>query len=277
MPRILANGIQIHYQQAGVGPDVVLVHGVTGDLSGWYIRVMPFLAKGFRVTAYDLRGHGYSEMTANGYTSAHMAADLRGLLMSLGIERAHLVGHSFGANIALHCAMLFPERVASMFLIDPGIPGLLPLLDLEGWPELQAAQARLMEGDLMIPEDKWFDLEYMERVLRTPVPAGLRRKSGRLGRRLSQLRDATSALTDAQRVAGLTMDRIAQIRQPTMAMYGRSSPFLQIARHLEREMPNCQVVVVEGFSHFFALLKPELIVAAVRNFLCSLPKFQVNA
>ena len=57
------NGIQIHYQTKGSGPDVILLHGVTSSLALWYGGVLTELAKHYRVTAYDLRGHGLSEIT----------------------------------------------------------------------------------------------------------------------------------------------------------------------------------------------------------------------
>ncbi len=273
MPKVLANGIHIHYQQAGEGPDVVLIHGVTGDLSTWYLHVMPALAKEVRVTAYDLRGHGYSEMTPSGYTSANMAADLHGLLDSLGIERAHLVGHSFGAAVALHCAVLYPERVDSLVLADLWIPALRSFADLENWPYLEAAKTRLRERGLLIPEDKWFDLEYIARqALRSPIRVGLRRGMERNTRRLQRLLDGTSALTEALQVADLTVERIAEIRQPTLAIYGEDSPFLQIAWYLREKMPSCQVAVLKGIGHMFALLKPELLVESVTEFLHGLAR-----
>ena len=67
MPRIAANGLQLHVQQAGSGPDVILIHGLTGDLSIWFLcRAMVDLAVDHRVTAYDLRGHGYSDVPPTG-------------------------------------------------------------------------------------------------------------------------------------------------------------------------------------------------------------------
>ncbi|MHC5544975.1 alpha/beta fold hydrolase, partial [Singulisphaera rosea] len=81
MPMTTANGLTFHYQQAGTGPDVVLIHGVTGDLSIWFLcRAIQALSESHRVTAYDLRGHGYSEAPPTGYTSSDHAADLFALM-----------------------------------------------------------------------------------------------------------------------------------------------------------------------------------------------------
>src|SRR3954470_4423912 len=112
MPILTLNGLQFHYQQAGTGPDVVLIHGVTGDLSIWYLcQAIQTLGRSRRVTAYDRRGHGYSDAPPTGYTSADHAADLFALMDALAIDRATLVGHSFGGVIALHTTVLAPGRV----------------------------------------------------------------------------------------------------------------------------------------------------------------------
>jgi pimeloyl-ACP methyl ester carboxylesterase len=270
VPKILANGIEIHYQQSGQGRDVVLIHGVTGDLSTWYIGVMPSLAKEFRVTAFDLRGHGYSEATPSGYTSAHMAADLDALMENLGIKKAHVVGHSFGATVALHTAVLYPDRVASLVLADPGLPALQSFIDLKQWPYLRDAQAMLKKRGLSIPDDKFSDLVYIARqTLSVPrlFPFGLRKQAERSNRRLQRLLDTTSALTEAQEVAGLTLERIGEVRQPTLVIFGETSRWLLTAHHLQEMMPNCRLVIVKKAAHFFALSKPKVMVRHVRKFL----------
>jgi pimeloyl-ACP methyl ester carboxylesterase len=267
MPRVRVKDIDIHYQQRGEGPDLVLIHGITGDMSTWYLQVMPALAKEFRVTAYDLRGHGYSDVTASGYTSAHMAADLCALLDGLGIERAHLVGHSFGGTIALHCAGLYPERVASLVLGEPMVPALQSLLDMQKWPYLNAVQTMLEERGVSIPEEKVSDWEYVTRkMVHSPIRIGLRRGLERNSRRLRRLLERTAAIQEAQEVAGLTMERISEIRHPILAIYGEVSYLLQMVPYLEKGLTNCQVVILKDVAHFFALSKPELLVTRVMEF-----------
>lgn len=128
MPRATVNDVSIHYQQAGHGPDLVMIHGLFGNLAFWYLSVLPALVRDFRVTLYDLRGHGYSDMPRSGYTSSHMAADLKELLDHLGVKQAHLVGHSFGGAVALHFAVLHPIHVLSLTLADARVPSLQPAL-----------------------------------------------------------------------------------------------------------------------------------------------------
>ena len=128
MPHVNANGVSLHYQQAGAGPDVVLLHAVTANMAVWLVsNLVDTLARDYRVTAYDLRGHGLSEATPTGYTSADMAEDFRALHDALGLGPAYLIGHSFGAVVAMHVAATYPDRVSGMILSDPYFPGLARL------------------------------------------------------------------------------------------------------------------------------------------------------
>src|SRR5271163_2593917 len=112
MPKLNANGLKFHYQQAGCGPDLILIHGITGDLSIWFLcEAMGVLTRSFKVTAFDLRGHGYSDVPRDGYTSADQAGDVLAIMDGLGIGRATLLGHSFGAVIGTHAAVLYPDRI----------------------------------------------------------------------------------------------------------------------------------------------------------------------
>ena len=125
MPKALVNGIELHYQQFGEGPPLVMIHGITGNLAIWHLEIVPALLNEFRITTYDLRGHGYSDVPPTGYTTAHHATDLKNLLDQLGIGKTHVMGHSFGADIALHFAILYPERVERLVLVEPAIAALV--------------------------------------------------------------------------------------------------------------------------------------------------------
>src|ERR1700680_529459 len=133
MAKATAGEIQLHYQQFGEGPDIVMVHGITGNLAIWHLEIVPDLMSAYRITTYDLRGHGYSEVPPSGYTTADHAADLKNLLGALGIQRAHVIRHSFGADISFHFAVLFPERLDRLVLVEPAIAALLPLRQREDW------------------------------------------------------------------------------------------------------------------------------------------------
>src|SRR5438309_10541706 len=98
MPKVLIeSGLTIHYQQVGQGPNLVMIHGLSGNLAVWHLKMVPLLRDHFRVLTYDMRGHGYSDIPPTGYSTSDMAEDLELLLDELGIESCYLVGHSYGA------------------------------------------------------------------------------------------------------------------------------------------------------------------------------------
>ena len=105
MSYLTAGGIAHHVQELGAGPPVVMIHGLLlGSMASWYFTAAPALARRHRVRLYDLRGHGRSSIPATGYQLPSMAADLEALMSHLGMERVHLVGHSFGGRVALTSA-----------------------------------------------------------------------------------------------------------------------------------------------------------------------------
>ncbi len=166
-PRSDANGLNFHYQQAGEGPDVVLIHGVTGDLSIWFLcQAMGVLARSFRVTAFDLRGHGYSDVPASGYTSAEQAGDVIAIMDALEIDRAMLVGHSFGGVIAMHAAVLHPDRIEAVVLSDPCFAALRHLEDLGRWGHWQNFREEAARAGVTLSEEHWYDLgKFFDQVL----------------------------------------------------------------------------------------------------------------
>jgi len=162
MPKVSVNGIQLHYLQVGQGPNVVLLHGLGGNLAVWFLHLVDNLRGSFRLTACDLRGHGKSEMPPTGYTTAHMAQDLAGLLDALNIEKIHLIGHSFGADIALHFTLLFPERVDRLVLLEPGIAALLKYRKSQQWVGWDYWVGKLAEFGIQVPPEKKFDIDYLK-------------------------------------------------------------------------------------------------------------------
>ena len=121
MPKVLANGVRMHYLTVGRGPDVVMLHGFLGNLAVWHLSMVPELRGDYRVTTYDLRGHGYSEVSPSGYSTDDLASDLRAFLDALHIERPFLVGHSYGADVCLTYAARYPDDVRAIVAIEPGL------------------------------------------------------------------------------------------------------------------------------------------------------------
>ncbi len=117
--RITLHGHSVAYRQAGSGPVVVLVHGITSSSATWK-RVIPGLARRFTVIAPDLAGHGESDKPKGDYSLGAHASTVRDLLLALGHERATFVGHSLGGGIVLQLSYQFPERCERLVLVDSG-------------------------------------------------------------------------------------------------------------------------------------------------------------
>ena len=100
-------------------PVALLLHGLTSCAETWSL-VAPALAETFRVLAPDLRGHGDTDKPGHGYDFPTINRDLTELLDGLGVRRAHVVGHSWGSNLAVSLAGHAPERVARLALLDGG-------------------------------------------------------------------------------------------------------------------------------------------------------------
>ena len=253
MPKIKANGLNFHCQQAGSGPDVILIHGVTGDLSIWFLcEAMGVLARSFRVTAYDLRGHGYSDVSRDGYTSADQAGDAIAIMDALEIDRATLVGHSFGAVIAMHAAVLAPDRIDSIVLSDPSFPALRHMEDLSRWGHWQNFREEASQAGVTLSDEHWYDLgRFFDQVLHLDGERLLkfRQAVGLPGlNRLLRLAHTTCG-DDAKAVAGLTEELIQSVTQPVLAIFGEHSPFLATADYLGEHLVHCVNQLVAGAKH----------------------------
>lgn len=115
------DGVRLAGEQAGTGPPIVLLHGLTAT-RGYVVMGSRALERaGHRVVAYDARGHGRSTAAPDpgAYGYECLARDLEALLDTLGLERAVLAGASMGAHTAIRFALRHPERVAGLGLITP--------------------------------------------------------------------------------------------------------------------------------------------------------------
>jgi pimeloyl-ACP methyl ester carboxylesterase len=122
MSRAHLDGIELEYEVRGVGEPVVLVHA--GVFAGWYKPLLdePSLAGRYRVLTYHRIGYAGSSRVAGSVSIAQQAAHLGSLMRHLGIQRAHLVGHSSGGNIILQLALDAPEMVGSLAVLEPALP-----------------------------------------------------------------------------------------------------------------------------------------------------------
>jgi pimeloyl-ACP methyl ester carboxylesterase len=284
MPLVVANGIRLNYEQTGTGPDVVMVHGLGANLAFWYLKSVPLLRRDFRITMYDLRGHGRSEMPPSGYTPTVMADDLEALLDVLRIERIHLIGHSFGGVVALELALRRPARLTSLTIADTRLSAFQPALRLKDWPHFETWRRHLEDAKLPIPDpdgEADFHLLMYERLVQQPATAFVRARTrapvlllGRQRRAVQRwlhLLDVTTAKTDL-RVPGPDCEHVQQLVPPALAIFGELSHCLPTGWGL-RAAIGCQTVIVPRVGHFFPLTRPRLFAAALRDFWERVPLY----
>jgi pimeloyl-ACP methyl ester carboxylesterase len=109
---IETNGIRMHVAEQGEGPAVLLCHGFPESWYSWRHQLQALAEAGFRAIAPDMRGYGQTDAPAeiDRYSMFHLVGDMVGLLDALGLERAAIVGHDWGAPVAWHAALLCPDR-----------------------------------------------------------------------------------------------------------------------------------------------------------------------
>ena len=265
------NGIKFHYWTTGEGPDMILIHGLGGNLAIWHLKLVPLLRKNFRVTTYDLRGHGKTGMPLTGYTTADMVCDLKGLLDGIGIEQAHLIGHSLGADIALHFALRHPERVQKLVLMEAALPVMIQARLREDWIgwKYWCEMIEKFTGE-PVPAEQRSNYDYLLRqILKVPILFGPARGHTRKQDKFLQLLETTTLVQDYEVADDLTMENIAIIPHPKLLLYDPHSPYLDTYRALREIVMNSVDILLppSELRHFFPLEQPEILEEYISIFL----------
>jgi pimeloyl-ACP methyl ester carboxylesterase len=120
----VVNNVRLHWVEAGSGAPVVLLHGFPQMWWEWRHQIAALAAAGYRAVAPDLRGYNLSEKPRGvaAYRVERLVADVQGLIRTLGVERAHVVGHDWGGIVAWWLAMTAPERVDRLAVLNAPHP-----------------------------------------------------------------------------------------------------------------------------------------------------------
>lgn len=116
----LGTGVDLYYESHGKGEPLVLIPGTGFAGNVWDPFQVPGLSKNLQVITFDPRGCGRSSAPEGIYTIEQMACDVAALLDHLGVESAHVLGHSMGGRIAIAFALAYPNRVSSLILAAAG-------------------------------------------------------------------------------------------------------------------------------------------------------------
>lgn len=261
MPHVEVNGQRLYVEDSGgEGPPIVLSHGFLMDHRMFAAQVAEFGDR-YRVITWDQRGFGRTEEDGQPFTYWDSARDLFGILDALGIERAVLAGMSQGGFLSLRAALLHPDRVRALVLIDtqpaPEDPevvdtyqGMIDSWATDGYQEeLADVIAGLIIGDPHLAETwkaSWRELD--------PARIAL------AGRTLLGRDDVT--------------ERLPEIDAPTLVVHGELDAAIPVtaARAMAAALPECRgVVEVPGAAHAPNLSHPDLVNPALREFLEGLP------
>jgi pimeloyl-ACP methyl ester carboxylesterase len=270
----LRSGLNIHYQQIGVGPDLVMIHGLTGNLAVWHLNIVPLLWDHFRILTYDLRGHGYSDKPPTGYSADDMACDLVDLLDQLEIDRAALVGHSFGADVALYFALRYPQRVEHVVAIEAALAAMIWERERDDWAGWDYWSDVLEKSGHPVPPERRCDVDYLLRAsLLMPKKWGPLNGLPRNPRPALRLIEQTSVAQDTQRVGSLTLGNVSKIEPPVTLMYSASSAFLGTYDYLLEHLPHGRGVVLPrtDWGHFGPLEQPDEVAEQIRVCLAEDP------
>jgi len=265
--------IRINYYDSGNNPDtVVLIHGMGANLAFWYPIISGLTRHDFRVIAYDLRGHGYSSRPTLGYRLSDMDADLVQLTRHLDLQRFHLVGHSFGARIALHFALLHPERLKSLVIADTQLRALQPPMRLRDWPHWQRWKTELSaQGHTEFPnEDEEISFRLLSRfnsghtditqpqhALKRPS-LHHRRMGNRGAGRWEELMNNSQIVQELDDETHLEPTRITALPIPVLLAFGEYSHCLPSGQRLHELLPGAKYHLIPGAGHFFPARRPKL-------------------
>jgi pimeloyl-ACP methyl ester carboxylesterase len=250
-----------------------MVHGVAANMSIWHFTVLSRLQPGRRVTTYDLRGHGRSDQPGTGYTSRDIAWDLAGILDETAIHSADVIGHSFGADIAIHLATLRPDRVRRIVAIEAGVPmfaGTRRRRSWSGWEEWAHVLER--ETDCRQSPEFWHRV-YTKIRLGRPAPElqQVVRAPSVKTQRLLRLLTQTTIARDYGRPAGLTRDALSALRCPVRLLYRQDSNYLSTLHFLQNRLPKAASELLPNADHFGILNRIDPLADIIHRFLSSEP------
>ena len=241
-------------EQGTSGPAVVLLHALGLDWRLWE-PVTASLADGRRVFAYDIRGHGSATGASPDFTMADAAADLFAVMDVLGLDRAHVVGLSYGAGIAQTAAVADPERFES-----------LALLATTDYP-FDAFEARARSGEVdgmeaqIVPSlTRWF----------TPQALAVNAWGVRYARQCVLRGDPLHWVAAWRAFKGLDVQgRLEWFGKPALVLSGEldASTTPEILAAIAKRLQGSSYEVLPGVPHMQTLEAPELVAEALERFL----------
>lgn len=241
------NGLHMYYELYGQGSPLVLLHGgmLTIDLN--FATLIPALAREHQLIGVEMQGHGRTADTGREITPAALASDVVGLLDQLGIDRAHVFGHSMGGAVALELGVNHPGRVRSLV---PASASVRP----DGLHEDLTDPARQATSARMPTQQDFLDFQDAYQRL-SPHP-------DHFNDFLTTLSQSTA---DTQ---GWSAEQLATITAPTLLVLGdRDFTTVEHGALMQQLIPGAQLAILPGTTHMQVTRHADLLLPMLTRFL----------
>ncbi len=246
--------ISLNLYDAGAGDAILLLHG-WGTEMNVYMRLLSFLEKSHRVISYDIPGFGQSSTPSFAFSVDDYACLAFKVLEELQVQKVTLIGHSHGGRTILNMASRkdIPVEIKKIILIDSA--GIVPKKSLSH--KLKVKKYKLSKKFLSLPLIKKMFPDALEKFKSKSGSADYRAISG-------VLRDSMVKVVNDD-----YKDRMKNISAPTLLIWGTNDDATPIsdAEFMEKTIPDCGLVKVEGGSHFCFLENPVLCERVIASFL----------
>jgi pimeloyl-ACP methyl ester carboxylesterase len=265
------DGTRVHCLIRGSGPDLVLIHGASGNLRDMSFALIDRLARDYRVIAFDRPGLGHSaRLGRRGASIGGQAALLRRAAAKLGVTRPVVMGQSYGGAVALAWAVDAPESLAALVLVSaPAYPW------PGGLPWLYKITAHPLLGPLAVPAlAAWVPEAYLDRAVagvfapQAEPPGYARHIGAALTLRAATLRENALQRASLKAELAALSQRYDRLRMPVEILHGGADATVGLAIHSEplaRALPAAHLQILDGIGHMPHHSRPGAVVEAIHR------------
>ncbi|MGB9980023.1 alpha/beta fold hydrolase [Methanobacterium sp.] len=267
MPNIKIDDVNMYYEVHGEGEPLVLITGLSSDHKTW-LPFLPAFTNNYRVLIMDNRGIGQTEYPDTQFSVDDMADDTAGLMNKLGIEKAHVIGHSLGGRIAQKLVLKYPEKVKSLILCATSAS--------------QPKRSKLMLNTLANEVNNGMSIGALLKIMMAiSFTENSFQNVDIINERIDSRAEGLSrdyAKNFARQVQASadynTVDELNQIKVPTLVLaaeYDFIFP-LEFVKELAEGISGSKLIVIEGTGHSLLLEEPKEFIKLTLGFLSKINK-----